>query len=401
MTMPITFVYGPMAMGGIETLLVRLANLLVREGRDVQLLCQDGVLARDFTSGVTVDLYRDWDDARAIFAAKSKVGQQRLIVSLDPTSCALASWLLRGANGKDDFHITGVYHPRAWFLEDDWLRLAINRVLLRTIADDRIFFINDESRQHHSAWSRRNFTESAILPLGVRIHDSAPVRPTDGTIRIATVGRLADFKDFNLHIPAIARELIDSGLVIQWDVFGTGELAEQVERAIRDTATDHDVRLRGNLPYAELGPTLSHYDIFVGMGTAAVEAATLGLPTIVAVDRGGDRTYGFIQDLPFGNICEMMDDPPSATIASLLFKLAQGDSDKRHSVGRESRKAALRYSMNDYADGLVAIGTRATSGPYRQAALASLLYREATVGRTRRIVQSIHRTLRGRARVGH
>lgn len=383
-----------MAIGGIETLLVRLANMLERDSHDVQLLCQDGVLASSFSGGVAVDLYQDWSEARAKFEARrSRKDKEHFIVSLDPISCALASWLLTGANGQNSTHVTGVFHPRAWFLEDDWLRLAINRLLLRSMADDQIFFMNEESRQHHAIWARRKFAGSTILPVGVRFHAPAPVRADDGTIRIATVGRLVDFKDFNLHIPAIARRLIDDGVAVEWDVFGTGELHDQVERAILETQTEAQVRLAGNIPYDELGKTLSRYDLFVGMGTAAVEAAMLGLPTIVAVDRGGDGTYGLIQDLPFGNIGEKMDHPPSITIGSLLERLVLEGAEFRRSVGAGSRRAALRYSMDDYAAGLLAIGADARVGPYRRAALVGLLYREATVGTTMRIFKSARQTL--------
>lgn len=392
--MQLTFIYGAMTMGGIETLLVRLANLFVGKGQSVRLLCQDGELTEELSGAVETLVYRDWAEARRLFGTGGSDGNPNLVVSFDPTSCALASWLLGRAGRTNVTHITGVYHPRAWFLEDDWLRLMINRMLLRTIQDDQIYFINAESRIHHAEWAERGFTDSTVLPLGVRTHDRAPERFIDGTIRIATVGRLVGFKDFNLHIPGIARQLIDDGVKLRWDVFGTGELKDDVERLIHETLTEDQVHLRGDLPYAQLGSTLSQYDIFVGMGTAAVEAATLGLPTIVAVDRGGERTYGFIQDLPFGNICEMMDQPPVLTIGSLLSDLIKREKADRAVIGIASRVAALRYSMEDYAAGLLSIGLKATSGPYRKAAIAGLLYGEATIGRTRRLVQTGHRALR-------
>ena len=76
--MPITFIYGPMAIGGIETLLVRLANLLAGGGHDVRMLCQDGVLKDSFSNGVIVDLYRDWDQARTHFEARQTSTDKKL-----------------------------------------------------------------------------------------------------------------------------------------------------------------------------------------------------------------------------------------------------------------------------------------------------------------------------------
>ena len=390
----VTLVGGPMMTGGIETLLTRVANELAGRGTRVQMLCEDGPLIERFSAKVEVACFRTWDEAATFFGPAARPGERRSVFSFDPTSCALASWLVGRSNERDITHASGVYHPAAWFLENDPLRLAINRMLLRTLADEQIFFMSPQVLGPHAIWVRRPFARSPLLPLGVQVHPPRSWSAASEIVRIATVGRLVHFKEFVRFIPGIARALIDRGLRIEWKIFGTGELEAPVREEIARTATGGIVSLEGHLPYPQFGATLSTFDIFVGMGTSAVEAATIGLPTIIATPGANDRSYGLLQDLPFGNPGDMMDQPPVRTIEELLIELLAGGHEARARAGTESRQAALRYSMEDYASGLLAIGERATPKSRLVTRAVGWLYGQATVGRTRRAVQAVRRPFR-------
>lgn len=383
-------VYGPMAMGGIETLILRLLPILADARHRVTLLCQPGPLVTELADESIVHFFSDWDDARRIALAAVGGEDDVAFISFDPTSCALAAWLRPSAPGSR--HISGAYHPHAWFLEDDPLRLAINRLLLATVADRDIFFINEESRSAHASWARRDFGGSAIIPLAVAVHDPREPAPS-AILRVVSVGRLTGFKEYNRHAARIATEMAAAGRPVEWDIYGTGELEAAIRREIERLGAQALVRLKGELPYREFPTIGERYDVFVGMGTAALEAATLGLPTIVPAVNSDDRCYGFVQDLPHGNVGERLDRPPPHTVRELLEEVAKADAAGRRAMGLGSRAAGARYSMHAYADALLDVARDAgRDGSLRQR-IATVIYREATVGRARRAIHGLKRRL--------
>ncbi|MBC7784521.1 MAG: glycosyltransferase family 4 protein [Burkholderiales bacterium] len=395
----IALVTGAMEMGGIQTLIVRIARNLVSKGERVNLLCSGGLLIKDLPTSVRVLTYSSWQDAQSKFAAlNGEAGRDgsMLIVSFDPTSASLASWLMgRSPRGIGDRHITGVFHPRAYFLDgEDRLRFAINRMILSNFCDDQIFFMNNECRVTHAKWSWRNFSRSPVLPLGIEIADSRYRTGDENSFIVVSVGRLVAFKDFNLSIPQIVHDLRKKGLPIEWKIFGAGELKGEIIRRINYFDVDSFVDVQPELPYANFAEKVANHDVFVGMGTAALESAMVGVPTLLAVDRQGELSYGFLQDLPFGNVGEQQDKSPTLRISDLLFDLYSKSAQQRYAIGQQSRKAALAYSADDYTKGLLLIGATSSASKLLRSWIYGMLYHEATDGLSRGFVNRAVRAYR-------
>lgn len=394
----VALVTGPLGHGGIETLVLRLSRALVDAGKRVHLFCSGGELQANLPDAIEVRNYFGWSEFEAQFrAVDAAVGTAPLLsVSLDPNSAAMTGWMMAcsGRPGADR-HINGVFHPEAYFLAgEDRLRFAINRLVLASLDDDQIFFMNEESRASHARWARRSFARSPLLPLAIDAVTAGYAPRAEGAFRVVSVGRLVPFKDYNLEIPRIVSELRERGIAIEWHIFGSGVLEPEIRRRVEQYGVEKDVILGGDLPYARLAEELTNHDAFVGMGTAALEAAMLGLPSILAVVSAGERSYGSVQDVPFGNVGEMQAHAPPTTIGRLLSDLYAMDQPQRIAVGRQSRAAALAYATSDYVGALLRIGN--TSSPPRRARawLTGATYRAATVGRSRRIASAIVRRAR-------
>jgi glycosyltransferase involved in cell wall biosynthesis len=341
--------------------------------------------------------YSGWQDALAKFDTIDNARPKPAIVmSFDPTSAALASWLIGSSSQAADFrHITGIFHPRAYFLDgEDRLRRAINRMILANFRNDQLVFMNTDSRDTHARWSGRDFASSPILPLGITERPAAYVAGSNPDFRVASVGRLVSFKEFNLEIPRMVAELRAKGVPISWHIFGTGELEAQIRASIDELAIGEWVKLRGNLPYADFSAEMLRFDAFVGMGTAVLEAAMLGIPSIIAIDSEGARTYGFVQDVPFGNVGEQQNQPPAEHIADLLADLHSLSAKKRAAIGVASRQAVLGYSIPNYVAGLERIGTTSSKPRKYRSWLLGMLYHQVTEGLTRRTVSRALRKFR-------
>lgn len=389
---------GHMSLGGIETLILRLSGSLVEQGKGVNLLCSGGELTKSLAPTVNLIEYSGWHDALLRFKLlRDQLGHSAsiLLISFDPVSAAIASWLIgRTTMSCGDRHISGVFHPQAYFLDgEDWLRFAINRMTLANLRDDQIFFMNQESRDSHARWASRSFSKSAIIPLAIDavdpLYSGRDVRP----FKVVTVGRLVAFKNYNLEIPRIVRALLDEGIDVEWRIFGAGELQAEMQRRIGYHNVGEFVKLCGELPYSRFASEVSGHDAFVGMGTAVLEAAMLGIPAIVAIINHGDRTYGFLQAVPFGNVGEQLNEKPTKSIGSLLAEVSTLSASERVALGQQSRIAASRYSTANYAAELLRMGATSTPVKARRSRLIGLLYREATVGKARRTVQSVRRAL--------
>ena len=124
----------------------------------------------------------------------------------------------------------------------------------------------------------------------------------------------------------------------------------------------------------------------------------LGLPSILAVVSHGDRSYGFVQAVPFGNVGEVQAHGPTTTIARLLTDLFRMDAAQRTAIGRQSHNAALAYSTSDYVGALLRIGAASSPVARARSWLAGATYREATVGHSRKIANAIVRRARNVSR---
>lgn len=400
---------GPMNLGGIETLILRLSRAMVEQGKSVHLLCSGGELTKNLAPAVKLVEYDGWHDAlRRFRALRDQLGRSAsiLVISFDPVSAAIASWLIgQSTMASGDRHISGVFHPKAYFLDgEDKLRFTINRMTLANFRDDQLFFMNQECRDSHARWARRTFLNSAIIPLAIDTVDALYSGRDGNPFKVVTVGRLVAFKDYNLEIPRIVDQLRTQGIKVEWQIFGAGELKAEIQRRIDQHDVGEFVSLRGELPYSRFAAEVAGHDAFVGMGTAVLEAAMLGAPAIVAVINHGDRTYGFLQALPFGNVGEIMGEEPTETIGALLADLFAMTPAARVALGQQSRKSALAYSEEDYAAGLLRIGADSSPINSFRSWFVGKVYHEATDGVSRkfadRTVHSCRRLARAIARVG-
>lgn len=386
---------GQMSLGGIETLVARVARTLSDRGFDVSVFHSGGDLAKELPDGVAQLVYSSAVESAEKFSSLADaIGGRLLVISFDPTTAALASWSIGKSKHRGDVrHITGIFHPRAYFLDgEDKLRFAINRLIMASFADNQFFFMNRESLDAHSRWARRRFN-SPILPLSIDYREALYKAVNRPEFRIVSVGRLVAFKDYNLEAPKIVEELRRQDIPVCWDIYGTGELEPIIRGRIEQLGLGKWVRLCGNLPYARF-EDVARFDVFVGMGTAALEAAMLGVPTVMAVESQGDRIYGFLQDLPFGNVGELQEDLPNLSLAEILLRTIRSDCQHRILKGQESRSAALRYSAVHYADELLRIGALSRPVGRLRSRLSGSIYLSLTIGRTRKVGNWVVRKIR-------
>jgi glycosyltransferase involved in cell wall biosynthesis len=360
------FVYGDLHHGGIETLIVRLTHYLAEHGRTLAVCVRGGELTGQINRATELLQWTDRSDA--VWQAMqwiSRSAEPVTLVSFDPISAALGLAVeARNAGRISLVHLSGVYHPRAFFMTGERLdRIWLNRLVAKAVGDPLMYYMNQECRAEHERRWRTSLETSAIIPLPIQEVEPAWEPGYCEGLRIVSIGRLVDFKTYNLSAAEITRECVDGGLPICWDIYGTGPLTDAIGDTIDRHAVEKSVTLKGALPYARFASTVVDYDLFVGMGTSALEAAMLGVPTIVVTESERRRSYGYICDLPFGNVGERQSFPPPYDLGDQIRLYASLDLVRREEIGRKCRNAVLDYSYRHWVEELDQLARYATQRP--------------------------------------
>ena len=347
------FVNRGFPVGGIETLVLRLTDLLMKDGSAVVVCGRPSPLSALLPEGVR--FFESVDDIRMAhvlsgYLKRNFAGFEITLVSLHPwalVNCLVMRYFLhaRGVRNTRAFHM--VTSSRAFFFsESKRANDFLERVFFASPRESTVF-MNDAALLAHAAYWGKDLSDYPVLRIPVGGTDVAwkPVRKT--TFRIVSVGRLVPFKAYNRSAPSIVRRLLDSGYSVEWDIWGDGEDTDNVLEEIKKHRVEDAVRLRGVLPYEELHSTIAEYDAFVGMGTAILEAAQTGMPSICALDLAGDQSYGFLFETPLDSVGDAVEGHEPHPVYDKVRQLIHADEDEQRLIGQK-----CLASVHDRSDGL-------------------------------------------------
>jgi len=198
-----------------------------------------------------------------------------------------------------------------------------------------------EERLPKSAASR-----IVVAHLGVALPALAPLPPTR-IPRILCAARLCAWKGHATLLEALAR-LRERGVAFSCDLAGDGELRAEVARTIDRLGLGGHVRMRGNVPHAELVAALDRgdYDLFAlasterpgeheGIPVAAMEAMAAAVPVVATRTGSLDE----LVDVESGRLVPQRD--PAAFAAALGELLA--DPGSRRRLGTNGRRMIEAY----------------------------------------------------------
>lgn len=305
---PLIMMYSHFDVSGIQTQMLLLANAYVSLGGEVMICSTKGGLETLLDPRVEFfepDNYQNWPDELAPCIA-SKI-TNCIIWASHPFELYRLYRLRRllQKQGVRAAPICGVFHPRASFKpEDSRLTELICRTSFLIAASNEIYFLNDASRlSHEQRWQidlSRFVTFSSIMERKTQISQY-----DQSQLTIVSIGRLVAWKAYNLGLIPICNTLREHGIPFIWHVYGDGPLRPELEATIEHEGLEKHLILHGPLPFEQIESSLQGAHLFVGMGTSMLEAALMRIAAIVAVDSQENGTYGYLHDLPLGNIGEI------------------------------------------------------------------------------------------------
>ncbi|MCH9756767.1 MAG: glycosyltransferase [Gammaproteobacteria bacterium] len=206
--------------------------------------------------------------------------------------------------------VYSIFHPRQNFFEPNIFGGVYKKIIHQKMLEcpDVFVFYNAATRQRHIEHYQLELKESRIFPVLVESlvaprEQSTQLKKADKVLRIVSLGRLVDFKYYHeAVIEAILAIKSERKIAIEYHIYGDGHLRHRLEQLIKREHASSFVFLHGHLGNEKLYECLTSADIFIGMGTSLMYAASLGVPSIMAIE-SSEFTYGFFTDDIAGYEC--------------------------------------------------------------------------------------------------
>jgi glycosyltransferase involved in cell wall biosynthesis len=319
-------------LGGIETLLARMSRWLTENHHQVTLLVeQPGKWTDLLPRGVKcVVLDKRFPKLYYYFHARrlwNSLGIEKpdVIKSFDMGS----SWIacqLAGIMGNNCKVIAGIYNPsifRWYWVPESLLPWSIKRLYLRNYlkcipASARVFCGVDQIEELEEVHQQAGI----LWPIPIDTTQFLPASRKPKWGRIVSVGRLSPMKDYNFYMFDVITTLRKKGYDVTWSVYGTGEYESRMRERIEQHGLQQVVSMEGAVPYNRFWKVLEDAYVFVGMGTAILEAALFKVPNVnaLAYDREG-MTHGSVHHFPPGSIGPSIVSPPRLKVVDEIERI--------------------------------------------------------------------------------
>lgn len=356
------------SLGGTEVLISRMTGWLVNQGHSVTLVvATDGIERRLIDSRVKIvvmgsDYHRlgHFHHARSILK-RHQIERPDVIKSFESLGAWCATQIGRQFSPASRV-IHGFYYPTfdppVKFLGIWPLRLFTSHIMSAFAPGGMLFISECQAKNFQAIFGLRH--EGRIWPLPVDSGDFDGLLRSPQWGRIVSIGRLAPMKEYNFYMIGVVRDLVDRGFDVRWDVYGDGPFLESMMGKVASAGLDSRITFHGRLPHEDFGKALETAYVFVGMGTALIEAALCRVPGPVAIayDDVG-LTYGPVYCVPFGNFGDTMPTPPKHTVLGEISRLLDLDTAAYSEEMALTRSAAERYGLDQRMEEFLQIARRA------------------------------------------
>jgi glycosyltransferase involved in cell wall biosynthesis len=249
----------------------------------------------------------------------------------------------------------GVYH------QNEYLLPSVKNFFSQTFYQcfnsldaKQILFFNQISALNYGKFFKRDFANSLVAPIGVDIPvDRKFANYEREGARLVSVGNLVNFKTYNRHIIGVVAELAEKYPDMRYEIFGTGPEESALKVLVQNLRVQDRVHFYGPVPYSKFAETVCSATLFIGSGTALIEAAALGVPSMVGIESiQQPETYGFLSDVVGLSYNELMPDLVRVPMRDLIDKL-MGDSVLAMKISEACKTKANEFSVTSTADILV------------------------------------------------
>ncbi|MBZ2192814.1 hypothetical protein JFJ09_11355 [Pseudoalteromonas arctica] len=316
------FIYGSLTIGGIETFFVRMAKQRKLDGLDTTVLLlskpkeSDDELLSEMKKYAEVYFYFDifhWPQflikSMPLLAAVKKEKLNDIFKKVDQIHVSDGELALLGYRFINLLELAipisvGFYNPVKFSWGGDRVKYyeKINReFVLNYLPKSLLALFSKNNLELYNSLKNVDITGANTFRLGVVDLKTAELENNDtnsSALKICSVGRLLEYKTYNFYMVDIIYNLINKGLDVEYHIYGEGDFKPKLLKKIKALGLDKNVKLMGDLPYSMFNTTVASYDLFIGSGTAIIQASSLGVCSIVGIEKVDKPiTYGFFSEV--------------------------------------------------------------------------------------------------------
>ncbi len=337
-------------IGGVETLIYRMSKWLGQNGHQVTILSNKIISPLDNIHGKII-IEKQFNLLDDIWRAKLFLNKYKsLDVDFVKTfhvydarkAAALACIMQRPVKVA-----CGVYTPKqldpkvmGWETIDTYLKITNKYSRWLCFADSLLELEQLDVEEKYKQY------QYFPLPVG-NMNILWTRKPQWG--KLVSIGRIAEMKTYNFLMVDIVNKLKGEGYNIEYHIYGDGEMKDQLESYICEKDIHRCVFFHGTLPYELFNSVLTDAYIFIGMGTALIEAAQNGIPSLVCIPYDKDaKTYGRFSCFPFDLQKQALlfktDKLPS--LKEEIVKLLKAEKQEYEEESKRCRANAMLWSEN-------------------------------------------------------
>lgn len=232
-----------------------------------------------------------------------------------------------------------------------------NRALFSEVLQrSNLLFFNEVLVGFYEEQYKKSFQAVNVFPLGVIDLNTRQTyfRAPGADFVLGSVGRLVTFKSYNFWMLDVVKALRERNIPAKYIVYGEGPQKEEIAEKIKALGIQEHVSLEGNLEHSNFVQRVSQFDVFVGSGTAIVEAAGAGVPSVIGIENLSEPlTYGFFSDIPGFSYNEDNLYPKQSALQLFLDYYASSEENKSELRARQVAKSGLfsiQQCSNNFRD---------------------------------------------------
>jgi 1,2-diacylglycerol 3-alpha-glucosyltransferase len=307
--MKILFVSTRPGLAGVETLIKRMISYLSSlNDMDLTILFitkrNDDEFSNEFVQFLEskCDIYYGVDLLKTYRKLKKKNFEYVYAFSLFP----LVFSLLLGRFFFQKAKICcGVYHPLEYCWKHgpkSYIRKLAHK-LITFLPAENIFFMSQLTKEKHGLYMTRDFSKSPLIPIMIDNERFKKVVRKPNRQKIISIGKIVNFRTYMFQMVDVCCDLRKNHpeLEIEYHIYGDGPLQTKLSDYIQIKRADDFVFLKGLLSYDKLETVFTDAFLFIGCGTAMLEATASGIPALVTLCPSHQPyTYGFFTEIDNG-----------------------------------------------------------------------------------------------------
>jgi glycosyltransferase involved in cell wall biosynthesis len=242
----------------------------------------------------------------------------------------------------------GIYHQNEFLYKSANLFFPkFIQTLFKKESANKIIFFNKKTKENYAQFFSKNYEDSIISPIGIELKESdRKINLKEVSFKIVSIGNLNSFKTYNLHMISVVAVLIKKYPNIKYYIYGDGEQFDYLKNKIIAKGLEKYIFLEGTIEYHHFDSVLKDTCLFVGSGTALLEAATLGIPSLIGIESiQTPETYGFLCDIEGFDYNEYSKDKKTFSIEKTIDHLF---SDKKYiiDIGKKCQLKSYEFSIS-------------------------------------------------------